>query len=95
MDEEKSVEQIFHALADANRLKIIKLIGQGQRSVSEIVQSTRLSQPLVSHHLRILRENRLLEAKREGPFIYYRQKDMRLLAAIESLVIILRENKLL
>ena len=95
MNEEKGMEQIFQALGDANRLKIIKLIGQGQRSVSEIVQNTRLSQPLVSHHLRILRENRLLEAKREGPFIYYRQKDIRLLAAIETLAKILRENKLL
>ena len=95
MNEEKGMESIFQALGDANRLNIIKLIGQGQRSVSEIVQNTRLSQPLVSHHLRILRENRLLEAKREGPFIYYRQKDIRLLAAIETLAKILRENKLL
>jgi len=73
------LELFFQTLADANRLRIIKAIGQERRSVSEIVGAIGLSQPLVSHHLRVMREKGLLETQREGPFIYYRLKKARLL----------------
>jgi len=69
----------FQTLADANRLRIIKAIGQERLSVSEIVVATSLSQPLVSHHLRVMREKGILETQREGPFIYHRLKKARLL----------------
>ncbi len=72
----------FQTLADANRLRIIKVIGQERRSVSEIVEATGLSQPLVSHHLRLMREQGILETQREGPFIYHRLKETRLLEAL-------------
>jgi len=46
------------------------------------VKATKLSQPLVSHHLRVLKENRILETRRNGPFIYYYIKDKKILDAI-------------
>jgi DNA-binding transcriptional ArsR family regulator len=73
------LQQIFQTLSDANRLKIISYIKEEERSVSQIVEETKLSQPLVSHHLRTLRERHILETTRNGPFIYYRLKDKRLL----------------
>jgi len=82
MDESLKLQMFFQTLGDANRLKIIKYIGEKECSVSEIVESTRMSQPLVSHHLRTLRENQVLETKRVGPFVYYKLKDSRLLSAL-------------
>ena len=82
MSEVKKLEMLFRTLREVNRLRIIKFIGDEQRSVSEIVEKTGLSQPLVSHHLRVLREVQILEAAREGPFIYYRLKNKRLLDAL-------------
>jgi len=76
------LQLFFQTLADTNRLRIIKIIGKEQRSVSEIVEATGLSQPLVSHHLRMLREQGILETRREGPFIYHRLRDARLLDAL-------------
>lgn len=82
MDEITRLQIFFQNLGDTSRLKIIKFIGDKECSVSEIVDSTGLSQPLVSHHLRTLRENKILETNRKGPFVYYKIKDARLLSAL-------------
>jgi len=82
MKDMAKLELFFQTLADANRLRMIKVIGQERLSVSEIVGVTGLSQPLVSHHLRVMREQGLLETRREGPFIYHRLKEARLLDAL-------------
>ena len=82
MDDASKLQYLFQTLGDANRLKIIKFIDKEERSVSEIVEETKLSQPLVSHHLRTLREKEILETKRNGPFIYYKLKDQKLLDAL-------------
>ena len=52
MDDAAKLQTVFQTLGDANRLRIIKFIGERECSVSEIVQATGLSQPLVSHHLK-------------------------------------------
>jgi len=82
MDDAHKLQHFFQTLGDANRLKIIKFIGKDERSVSEIVEAIGLSQPLVSHHLRILREREILQTKRNGPFIYYKLKNGKLLDAL-------------
>jgi DNA-binding transcriptional ArsR family regulator len=69
-------------LADYNRLGIIRFICERESSVGEIVKATKLSQPLVSHHLRVLKENGILETKRNGPFIFYYLRDKKILDAI-------------
>ena len=85
MDDALKMQIIFQVLGDVNRLRIIKLIGTRECAVSQIVESTGLSQPLVSHHLRTLREGQILETKRQGPFVYYKLKDTRLLDALGML----------
>ncbi len=82
MNEGVRLQNLFQTLGDANRLRIIRIIGNQSRSVSEVVQMSGLSQPLVSHHLRVLREQNILKTKREGPFIYYELSDVRLLDAL-------------
>ncbi|MCK8827235.1 metalloregulator ArsR/SmtB family transcription factor [Natroniella acetigena] len=56
---------------EKNRLKILLSIEQGAKSVSEIIAETELSQPLVSFHLKVLREANIIESQREGTFVYY------------------------
>jgi DNA-binding transcriptional ArsR family regulator len=82
MDDARKLQHLFQTLGEANRLKIIKFIGKEERSVSEIVEAIGLSQPLVSHHLRILRERDILQTQRNGPFIYYKLKNGKLLDAL-------------
>lgn len=76
------LQSIFQTLSDYNRLGIIRLICEKECSVGEIVRATNLSQPLISHHLRVLKESGILETKRKGPFIFYYLRDKKLLDAI-------------
>ncbi len=82
MNDLKKLQLIFLTLSDYNRLGIIRFICERETSVGEIVRATKLSQPLVSHHLRVLKENGILETKRKGPFIYYFIRDRKILDAI-------------
>jgi DNA-binding transcriptional ArsR family regulator len=66
------LSRLFKLLNDPNRLRIISAIGKDNKSVSEIMQKTELSQTLVSFHLRPLRESGILATERKGAFIYYR-----------------------
>jgi DNA-binding transcriptional ArsR family regulator len=59
--------RIFHkALADVNRLRIVRRLAGGPASVGELIDHVGLSQPLVSHHLRRLREAGLVVSRRAG-----------------------------
>ncbi len=79
MKDVKKLQKLLQILGDANRLKILHLIGDKELAVSEIVAEVNLSQPLVSHHLKAMKDNSLLSVTRKGPFIYYRVTDPQLL----------------
>ena len=79
-----AVERFFKVLGDDNRLRILQVLGTGERSVSEILDQTRLPQTLASFHLRILREAGVLTSERRGPFIHYRLTERSLLNLLEA-----------
>jgi DNA-binding transcriptional ArsR family regulator len=59
--------RVFHkALADVNRLRIVRRLAEAPATVTELIDHVGLSQPLVSHHLRRLREAGLVESRRVG-----------------------------
>jgi DNA-binding transcriptional ArsR family regulator len=59
------------ALADEKRLQIIKLLGRRSICVCELESLVELTQPAVSHHLKILREAELVTDTRHGKWIFY------------------------
>ena len=61
------------ALADSNRLKVLHFLAsqEGPLCACDIVDYVGLSQPTVSHHLKVLREAGLLQAKRSGLWMFY------------------------
>ena len=63
--------RVFKALSEPARLRIVVALSDECRPVSDVVTLTGLPQPLVSHHLRILRENGIARPERRGPFVYY------------------------
>lgn len=61
----------FRALGDENRLRLLELMIDGERSVAELMDLTGLGQSLVSHHLRTLRDAGLVVTRRDGRWIFY------------------------
>jgi DNA-binding transcriptional ArsR family regulator len=58
-------------VSDESRLKILCILSQGTHCVCEIENHLKLSQSLISHHLRDLREAKLIEFKKEKNKVYY------------------------
>ncbi|MEK7248702.1 MAG: metalloregulator ArsR/SmtB family transcription factor [Chloroflexota bacterium] len=80
--------RIGHALSTPKRLEILDLLGQGERSVEVLAREASLSVPNASQHLRVLRSARLVDSRRDGPYVYYRLADSavwRLWAALRDL----------
>ncbi len=67
--------QVFKALGDPVRLRLVSLIGArdgGEVCVCDLTSAFDLSQPTISHHLKVLREAGLIDSERRGTWVYYR-----------------------
>ena len=67
-----ALEQMFKALADDTRLRILALLAAGEVCVCHIHGALDLPQPTVSRHLAYLRKTGLVAARREGLWMHYR-----------------------
>lgn len=74
-DQAVELAEMFRLMGDPSRLKIITACLDAPLCVSDIAAKHNLSQPLVSHHLRILRAARVLRAERRGKQIFYEAAD--------------------
>jgi ubiquinone/menaquinone biosynthesis C-methylase UbiE len=63
--------EIFKALADEGRLRILRSIDQAELSVAELVQALEMPQSTVSRHLKPMREAGLVASRRDGTSVYY------------------------
>jgi ArsR family transcriptional regulator, arsenate/arsenite/antimonite-responsive transcriptional repressor len=67
--------RVFKALGDPVRLRLVSLIGAregGEVCVCDLTSAFDLSQPTISHHLKVLREAGLIDSQRRGTWVYYR-----------------------
>lgn len=64
--------ELFKALGHPARLRVIDLLRDGERTVSELQASMELEGSAVSQHLMVLRARGIVEARREGANVYYR-----------------------
>jgi ArsR family transcriptional regulator, arsenate/arsenite/antimonite-responsive transcriptional repressor len=71
----------FKALADPARLRLLSFIAaqpEGEACVCHVTAPVGLSQPTVSHHLKVLHDAGLLDREKRGAWVYYRVKRARL-----------------
>jgi ArsR family transcriptional regulator, arsenate/arsenite/antimonite-responsive transcriptional repressor len=67
--------QVFRALGDPVRLRLVSLIGAhqgGEACVCDLTAAFSLTQPTISHHLKVLREAGIIDSERRGTWVYYR-----------------------
>ena len=71
----QAVSSMFRALSDPTRLRILSILGEAEACVHELCEATGMSQPAVSHQLRLLRVARLVRGRRAGREVFYSLDD--------------------
>ncbi|GAA0408609.1 transcriptional regulator [Acrocarpospora corrugata] len=77
LDDQRSAElsRVFKALGDPVRLRILSIVAaheNGEACVCDLTAAFTLSQPTISHHLKVLKEVGLLTSERRASWVYYR-----------------------
>jgi DNA-binding transcriptional ArsR family regulator len=70
--------KLFRGLGDPSRLAILEALRHGEKTVSELVEATGLSQPNASAHLSCLKGCGLVVSRQDGRYVAYRMADERM-----------------
>ncbi len=85
-DQTAELADMFRLLADPSRLRITLFCLEAPKSVSVMAEALGLSPSLVSHHLRLLRASRLIQADRKGNRVYYMVTDEHIRHTLTDMV---------
>ncbi|MGF1574179.1 MAG: ArsR/SmtB family transcription factor [Sumerlaeia bacterium] len=79
-----ALTRLFKLLGDPTRLRLLRLLATHELSVMELAAATQLSQSRISNHLKLLREEELIQERRDGSWRYYRLEEERLHDPVRS-----------
>lgn len=69
--DEKRMAVIFKAFCDENRIRIIKLLRSGEKCACKILEEINVTQPTLSHHMKILCDSGIVVGRKEGKWMHY------------------------
>ena len=81
----EAAAELLKAIANAQRLRILCMLIEGEMNVSQLNQRLSLSQSALSQHLAKLRQAGVVDTRRQSQTIYYRLSDPQLLLLLSSL----------
>ncbi len=86
MDEHAAahIAELFRAFSDTSRVLILHALLDGEKNISELAGLVGVSQSAVSHHMRSLRQMRLVTARRNGKEVFYRLDDPHLITLFKQ-----------
>ncbi|MGN1318486.1 MAG: ArsR/SmtB family transcription factor [Lachnospirales bacterium] len=67
----KKIANIFKAFCDENRILILQLLSSGEKCACKILEELNISQPTLSHHMKILCDSEIVTGRKEGKWMYY------------------------
>ena len=67
----KRIAEIFKALGDENRVEILIMLSKGEKCACKLLEELEVSQPTLSHHMKILCDAKLVNARKEGRWMHY------------------------
>ena len=70
--DEKKAAVIFKAFCDENRIRIIRLLQTGEKCACELLEELNVTQPTLSHHMKILCDSGVVESRKEGKWTHYK-----------------------
>lgn len=85
--------QLFKVLGHVSRLELLRLVEAEPRTVGALVEASGMSQPLVSQHLRSLRQAGLVAAQRSGKEAVYQLVDLHVTHVINDALAHVQENR--
>ena len=62
---------VFRALGDENRIRIVKLLHQGEKCACRLLEELNIGQSTLSHHMKILCEAGIVSGRKEGKWMHY------------------------
>ena len=71
LDEDEAAVDALRFLSDGNRLRILRILSRRESCVCELIEQLGQPQPLISYHLRRLREAGLVRSRRQAQWVYY------------------------
>ncbi len=83
---------ICSALADPSRILILYALAEGPHNVNALAAEVGIQQPAASRHLKVLRERGLVRPVRQGPSVEYHLVDHRLIDALDTLRMVMRDR---
>lgn len=69
-DEVRTAE-IFRAFCDENRVRIVRLLRTGEKCACKLLEEIRVTQPTLSHHMKILCDSGIVVGRKEGKWTHY------------------------
>ena len=67
----KESARIFKALSDENRLRILELLRSGEKCACKLLDDLQISQPTLSHHMKLLCDAGVVQGRKEGKWVHY------------------------
>jgi ArsR family transcriptional regulator len=83
-EEIRVAAEIFKSLSDPTRLRILWRLRAGEACVHELCAALAMSQPAVSHQLRLLRVGRMVQTRRKGREIFYSIQDEHVMKLVSA-----------
>ena len=68
---DRQMAYVFKALGDENRIQILKLLHNGEKCACKLLDALNISQPTLSHHMKILCDSGLVIGRKEGKWMHY------------------------
>ena len=78
------VAELFRAFSDTSRVRILSALVNQEINVSALAVLVGISESAISHHMRGLRQMRLVQSRRDGKEIYYRLEDEHIIALFQQ-----------
>ncbi len=69
--DEKRTALIFKAFCDENRIRILKLLQSGEKCACKLLEELNITQPTLSHHMKILCDSGIVSSRKEGKWMHY------------------------
>ena len=90
---EKNTALVFKAFCDENRIKILNILSSGEKCACRLLEALSVTQPTLSHHMKILCDSEIVTSRKEGKWMYYKISQEGLRVAEEYLVALKKKGK--